>query len=397
MSKLADLERTIHAELVEVWHHLHQNPELSFQEFKTADYIEKLLRESTGVDRIKRVGKTGLWAELKGTAPKQGEGPVIALRGDMDALPIQEESGVPFQSLVPGVMHACGHDVHTASLLGAVRVLERCRDKIPGSVWFFFQPAEEIAQGARLFLTDPEIDFSKLRAIAGIHVYGYLEAGKVMLKEGAFMAAGAGISFTITGRGGHSSSPHKTRDPVTAAGALIMELQTVISRELNPTDTGVLSLCMLQGGTKINIIPNEVSLAGTLRSLSRETQAFLIDAIRRVCKGLSMSMGVSIEMKLDEMQPALINDAGCVKIAEAALNRNIGRENVVFADTANMGGEDFAFYLEKVPGVFMFIGSKSKDAGEVGWHTDTFYTDEEALRTGVIALSGFALEFFGIE
>jgi amidohydrolase/hippurate hydrolase len=396
MSKLTDVEQTVHAELVEVWHHLHQNPELSFQEFKTADYIEKLLRETTGVDRIKRVGKTGLWAELKGTAPKQGEGTVIALRGDMDALPIQEESGVPFQSLVPGVMHACGHDVHTTSLLGAVKVLERYRDRIPGSVWFFFQPAEEVGQGAVTFLQDPEIDFTKIKAIAGIHVMSFLEAGKVGLKEGPLLASANKLSFTIRGEGGHAAAPHRARDPIVAAAALILELQTLVSREVNPVDSAVLSLCFIRGGTKDNIIASDVLIEGTLRTLNKETRDYLFEAIRRVCRGIALSMRVSVDVELIAGTPPLVNDDASVKTAAAALNKIVGPENVVFTKTPDMGGEDFAFYLEKVPGVFILIGSRSKGGKATGMHTADFYTDEEALRLGTLALSGFALESFGI-
>jgi amidohydrolase/hippurate hydrolase len=366
-------------------------------EYKTSDYLEAYIRKTTRADLIQRVGKTGLWVELQGKAPGAESGPIIALRGDMDALPIQEQSGVPFASITPGVMHACGHDVHTSSLLGAIRVLESYRDRIPGRIWFFFQPGEEIQQGAMTFLQDPAIDFGRIKAIAGIHVTGFAEAGKVILKTGPIMAGAQELFFTIAGEGGHAAFPHKTRDPIVAAAALIMELQTLVSREVDPVDAAVISLGRIQGGTRSNIIAGEVCMEGTLRFLNIKTRDYLHEAMRRVCRGISQSLRVSIELEIKTGTPPLCSDEACVKVAETALGKIIGKENVMFAPAASMGGEDFAFYLEKVPGVFMMVGSKSKGGREAPLHTADFYTDEGALTTGILALSGFALESLGIE
>jgi amidohydrolase/hippurate hydrolase len=398
MSKLTDLEESINREITAVWQHLHQNPELSMQEFNTSDYIENALRQISGLDRIKRVGKTGLWVELKGTAPRKGkEEIIIALRGDMDALPIQEKNDLPYKSTVPNVMHACGHDVHTSTLLGAVRTLEKYRDQIPGTIWFFFQPGEETLQGALTFLADPEIDFTKIKAIAAAHVGGRTEAGKVRLRSGPTLASADLLRFRITGQGGHAASPHTARDPIVAAAHLIVQLQTLVSREVKPTEPAVLSLCHIEGGLKDNIIPESVFIEGTLRTVTKETRDYLLDAIKRVNQGIAQSLRVSVELELTNGSPPLVSDPEITKIAERAAKKILGEENIEFSDHAEMGGEDFAFFADKVPGTFISLGTKSKDGREPQMHSPEFYTDPGTIRTGILIYSAFALEYFGVE
>jgi amidohydrolase/hippurate hydrolase len=398
MSKLTDFEKGINKEIVDIWHHLHKNPELSMKEYKTADYIEDALRRTTKVDKIKRVGKTGLWVELKGTAPRQGEEKIIALRGDMDALPIQENNeNLPYRSQVPGVMHACGHDVHTSALLGAVRTLEQYRDKIPGTVWFFFQPGEETLQGAKTFIEDPEIDLTKVKAIAGIHVGGDVEAGKIKLRVGPQLASANVLRFKITGETVHAASPDKGRDPVIAAANLIIQLQTLVSREIKPIEPAVLSLCRIQGGTKDNIIAQDVTIEGTLRTLNKETRIYFEEAIRRICQGVALSLRVTIDFEIEDGSLPLFGDKGVVEIVERAAKKTLGPDNIVFGDHPAMGGEDFAFFTDKIPGAFILLGAKSKAAKEPHGHSPDFYTDESAVRTGILALSGFALEYFGVD
>ncbi|MDR3139873.1 MAG: amidohydrolase [Treponema sp.] len=395
MSELLDLENSINREMVDVWHHLHQNPELSMQEYKTADFIEKALREKTGVDRIKRVGETGLWVELKGADPERGD--IIILRGDMDALPITEQNALPYCSRSPGVMHACGHDVHTSALLGAVRVLEKYRERIHGSIWFFFQPGEESLKGALTFLNDPEIDIAKVKAVAGIHVAGDLESGKVRLKEGPVLASADPLKFLIKGQGGHAAYPHGCRDPLVAAANLIIQLQTLVSRETSPLDAIVLSLCHIQGGSKDNVIPNEISIEGTLRALKKETRTYIQEAIRRICQGIEISLRVSINFEFEGNSLPLYNDGELIKIAEKAAQKALGADSVVFAENPGMAGEDFAFFADKIPGAFIFIGARTKDGPPASGHNPEFYTDEGAVRTGILTLASFALEYFGVD
>ncbi|MDR1784883.1 MAG: amidohydrolase [Spirochaetaceae bacterium] len=397
MSQLHDYVAGVEGGLIEVWHHLHRNPELSMVEFKTADFIEGELKKIPGLHRVKRVGETGVWAELAGAAPRPGA-PVVALRGDMDALPIQEATSVPFKSVIPGVMHACGHDIHTSSLLGAVKVLAaHYRDRIPGKVWFFFQPGEEVLSGARVFLEDREIDFSQVSHIAGIHVSPQHRAGQVCIKNGPAMAGSDFFKITVTGQGSHAAFPQGARDPVTAQASLIGELQTLVSRETDPTDSAVLSVCTIHGGTKNNIIPSEVVLEGTFRFLQRSTQKRIHRAVGRVCKGISLSKNVTVRCDMTVGTPPLINDDGCFKRAERALTKAFGKANVLFAPAPMMGSEDFAFFMEKVPGVFMMIGALPRGAEPMGLHTPTFAADPGALRSGVTALCAYALESFGIE
>ncbi|HWS41597.1 MAG TPA: M20 family metallopeptidase [Pseudoflavonifractor sp.] len=397
MSELIDIERGIHAQSVESWHHLHRNPELSMREYNTADYIERALRETTGVDRVKRVDETGVWAELVGTASRQGPERTLVLRGDMDALPIQEKNELPFRSAVPGVMHACGHDVHTASLLASVRILEQYRDRIPGTVWFFFQPGEEVMGGALTFLADTEIDFERVSGAVGIHVAGNLEAGKIRLKEGPVLASADTLHFRILGESGHAAYPAAARDAVVAAANLIVQLQTLVSREVGATDSAVLTLGRIAGGTKDNIIAQEVRIDGTLRTLSKEVRAHLQQAIRRVCDGIGLSLRVTIELEIEQGSVPLVNDGAYVKLAERAAKRVLGEDSVSWSDVPGLAGEDFAYFLDRVPGAFVFIGSQTPGGPPAKGHTPEFYTDKDALRVGSLLLSSVALEFFGVD
>ncbi|MDR1932052.1 MAG: amidohydrolase [Spirochaetales bacterium] len=397
MSVLQELTAGIENQMREVWRHLHRNPELSMKEYHTADYIEELLRESVTDGRIKRVGKTGIWVELAGKAPAAGTETIFALRGDMDALPIQEENDLPYKSAVPGVMHACGHDVHTAALLGAVKVLQHYLDRIPGKLWFFFQPGEETLSGALTFLEDPDIDFGKLSGIAGVHVAGDLDAGKVRLKEGPVLASADLIKIRVTGQDGHAAYPHNTRDPIVAAAHLIVELQTLVSREVNPLDSAVLSLGLIRGGTKDNIIARDVYIEGTLRTLDKEVRTSLQDSIRRVSRGVALALRVSIDVEIENGALPLINDSGMVKIAVNGLEKTFGAGNVVFAKYPRMGGEDFSYFTDKVPGVFIFIGAKTQGGKSVIGHTVEFYTDPQSVKSGILAFCSFALEAFGID
>jgi amidohydrolase/hippurate hydrolase len=394
MGALQDFVDAVEAGSVDLWKQLHKNPELSMNEYKTAEYVEQLLRKNTRADRIERVGETGIWVELVGTG--QGEQRILALRGDMDALPIQEETGLPYASVIPGVMHACGHDVHTASLLGALRVLENYKDKISGRIWFFFQPGEEQMAGALSFLADKRIEFSRLNAIAGIHAAGNLDVGKVRLKAGPVLASSDLIKLHISGEEGHAAAPHKTRDPIVAAANLIVQLQTLVSRELNPLDSAVLSLGVISGGTKDNIVARDVYIEGTLRTLSKETRSAMQKAIRRIGEGIALSLRVKVDVKIEEGALPLINDAGLVKIAETGLKKAFGEKNITFAEQPGMAGEDFSYYTDKVPGVFIFIGVKSSKKKPALGHTAEFYTDPHSVKYGILTLSAFALEYFGV-
>ncbi|MDR1211176.1 MAG: amidohydrolase, partial [Spirochaetaceae bacterium] len=240
------------------------------------------------------------------------------------------------------------------------------------------------------------IDFSKLNAIAGIHAAGDLTAGKVRLKAGPVLASADLIRLHITGEEGHAAAPHKARDSIVAAANLIVQLQTLVSRELNPLDSAVLSLGVISGGTKDNIIARDVHIEGTLRTLNKETRSSMQEAIRRNSEGIALSLRVKVDVDIEEGALPLINDAGLVKIAETGLKKALGEQNVTFAEYPGMAGEDFSYYTDKVPGVFIFIGVKSDEKEPARGHTAEFYTDPHSVKYGVLTLSAFALEYFGV-
>lgn len=397
MSSIIAFVNQLEPKLVEVWHTLHQHPELSMKEYNTSNYLWNELKEHTRAARIKRVGETGIWVELVGKKRGRYSERVLVLRGDMDALPIQEETHLQYQSIVPNVMHACGHDVHSSILLGAVFTLEKYIDQIEGRIWFFFQPGEEVMQGALTFLADPEIDFAKVDSVVGIHVAGDVPVGRIRLRTGPVLASSDDLSFIVQGTSGHAAAPQNSKDAIVASAELILQLQTLISRETSPTDSAVLSLGSINGGVKNNVIAGHVKIEGTLRTLDNKTRRQLQEGIRRIAKGISISTRNSIAVNIKNGSAPLINDSKCVRIAEYAAKKLLGEDSIVYAKFPGLAGEDFAYFTEKVPGVFIFIGAQSKNAPPARGHTPTFYTDPQALRTGLLALSGFALEYFGIQ
>ncbi|GHV94536.1 amidohydrolase [Spirochaetia bacterium] len=397
MNSIEEFEKNIHGELVKMWHELHAHPELSMQEFQTAAYIEDALHRTVKNIDIKRVGKTGIWVQLRGTARDKTEEDVIILRADMDALPINENNDLPYRSQNPGIMHACGHDVHTTILFGTLRVLEHFRDTIPGTIWFFFQPGEEVLEGALSFLSDPAIDFSRPRAVAGIHQGTNLEAGKIRLMKGVSLAGTDSLRISLRGPGGHGSAPQNTRDPVSAAAYLIAQLQTIVSRETSPLDSAVLSFCSIHGGSRDNIIPEEVVIEGTLRTFTQKTRTNIQESICRICRGTAESLGVKIEPEFLKHSPPLNNDPAIVEIAGRAVQKLLGADNLEIGEKPRMGGEDFAFFAEKIPSVFIIAGSRTPGGKQVNNHQAEFYTDEGTLRGGILALSGFALEYFKVD
>lgn len=397
MEKLIELVDKLEPNLIEVWHFLHQHPELSMQEYNTANYLENKLKAYTNKVSIRRVGETGLWVELIGGKKGKNSNRVLVLRGDMDALPIQENTNLPYKSVIPNVMHACGHDVHSTILLGTVSILEKYVDQIEGRIWFFFQPGEEVMKGALTFLNDSRIDFSKVSAVAGIHVIGDVLAGKIRLKTGPVLASSDDINLTVKGKSGHAAAPQNSRDAIVASADLIIQLQNLISRETDPTDPTVLTLGTIHGGVKNNVIAGEVRIAGTLRTLNVKTRKALHEGIYRVAKGIEISTGVSIIVDIKDGSSPLLNDPKYVQIAEVVAKQLLGDDSVVHAQVPGLAGEDFAYFTEKVPGVFIFIGAQSENAVPARGHTPSFYTDSKALRTGVIELSGFALKYLNVE
>ena len=383
-SRIQELASTLHPEVVGLRRHLHAHPELSFEEAQTAAYVEAQLA-GLGLDIQTGVGGHGLVALLHGQAP--GPGRVIALRADMDALPIHEANEVPYRSRHTGVMHACGHDAHTASLLGTARILSRLRDQFAGTVKFLFQPAEErLPGGASLMIRDGALDAPRVEAILGQHVQPYLDSGKIGIRSGMYMASADEIYLRVIGKGGHAAHPAHFIDPVMITAQMLVSLQQVISRS-DPRIPAILSFGKLQAQGATNIIPDEVYVEGTLRCLDETKRHAALAQVRRIVEQVASMYGGRAELDIRLGYPVLHNDEALAQRNRAQIAAYVGEENVVDLDIW-MAAEDFAWYTQEVPGCFYRLGTRNEARGIThGLHTPQFDIDEDALRlsTGLMA------------
>ncbi len=376
------------AEAVETRRYLHAHPEVSWREVETSRFIEAKLRE-LGLENIRRgFGGTecGVVADLIGGAP----GPCVALRADIDALPLEEENTFAHRSCRAGAMHACGHDGHMAALLGAARLLSERRAEIAGRVRFLFQPAEEHGRrsGAREMVAEGVLD--GVDAIGGMHLWTFVPTGRVLWRNGPIMASSDGWSATFTGRGGHGAMPHQAVDPTVAAAAFIGALQTIASREIDPTEAVVVSLGKLNAGEAFNIIPNTVDLLGTIRTFNAEVRGGIEERIRRIAEGIAAAYRCTAHVELDYMYPSVVNHPGATallrEVAEAVVGADEVRESPLWTVS-----EDFSYYLEKIPGTFFFVGCGNGEKGtDYPHHSPRFDVDEDALPTAIALLSAYA-------
>jgi amidohydrolase len=357
--------------LVELRRELHRQPELSWKEEGTARRVRTFLEE-VGLSVRGPLARTGLVADI-------GGGPrTVMLRADLDALPIQEESTAPYASAVPGVMHACGHDGHTAMGAVAARVLARRR--LPGRVRMLFQPAEEGEGGAQACVADGVMD--GVDEVYGVHLWNELPAGVLGVKAGPLMAAVDRLRIVIHGRGGHGAQPHRAADPVVAACHVVLALQTVVSREISPVHPAVLTIGSLRGGEAFNVIPDEVVLLGTLRTFDAEVRSSLPGRIERIASGVAGGLGCRATVEVKNGNPAVINHERAAEIARRAAVAVVGEQNVVSPEPT-MGGEDMAIYFEQAPGCFVFVGSRNPAKGfDQPHHSPRFDFDEDALAIG---------------
>ena len=386
---LLDAARAIEPMIVEDRRRIHSHPELAYQEEQTSGLVRTRLEE-LGIPFRSGIAKTGIVATIKGDL---GDGPCVLLRADMDALPIDEKSGVTFASHVPGVMHACGHDAHTAMLLGAARLLLDRRAGFAGTVKLMFQPAEEGAGGApRMIdagvLTDPPVD-----AAFALHVRPNLAAGKVACSTGPQLAGADGFTITVEGRGGHAAEPHKAVDPVVVGAQVVVALQTLIAREVDPTASAVLTLGTFNAGERFNVIAGRAVITGTIRTLDDELFLHLEQRMRELATGVASALRATARVDLIGRCPPLVNDAAMAEHLAATARSLVVADSVV-AMQPEMWAEDFAFVLEKVPGAILWLGVKS-DA----WpqpkaiHTAEFDLDESALAIGSSVMAGAALDY----
>jgi len=367
----------------------HQYPELGFDEHRTSKIIGEALKEM-GLAPKMNVGKTGVTADLT-----FGEGPTIALRADMDALPMQETSGLDFSSKHNGVMHACGHDGHMAMLLGAAKVLTQNGDSFNGTVRFIFQPAEEGAGGARYMIEDGCLD--GVDEIYGIHVWNYQPVGEVGITDGPVMAAADMFKINIKGIGGHGAAPQGTVDAVVVASHLVQVLQTIVSRNTNPLEGTVVTVGKINGGHNFNIIADEVTLSGTARAYTEKNRNFIKIRMAEIIDGVAKTFGAEISFDYEDGYPPTINHTvpanKVLKAAERVVGEKAGMPYL------SMGGEDFSYYLQKIPGCFFFVGSAPNDQElfETPHHCSHFTMDERALLVGPSIYLNLVDDLLGIK
>ena len=384
-SEIKDIEKNI----IDWRRDFHQYPELGFDEHRTSKIIGEALKEM-GLAPQMNVGKTGVTADLT-----FGEGPTIALRADMDALPMQETSGLDFSSKHDGVMHACGHDGHMAMLLGAAKVLTQNGDSFNGTVRFIFQPAEEGAGGARYMIEDGCLD--GVDEIYGIHVWNYQPVGEVGITDGPVLAAADMFEIKIKGIGGHGAAPQGTIDAVVVASHLVQALQTIVSRNTNPLESTVVTIGTINGGHNFNIIADEVTLSGTARAYTEENCNLIKTRMAEIIDGVAKTFGAEISFDYEDGYPPTINHTDPANKVLKAAKRVVGEKAGMHY--LSMGGEDFSYYLQKIPGCFFFVGSAPNDQKlfETPHHCSHFTMDEKALLVGPSIYLNLVDDLLGIK
>ena len=378
ISEIASQSKEIHQWIVEKRRTIHRHPELMYEEFETSTLVQNTLKE-LNIPYKKDIAITGVVGTIG-----NGNGPCIALRADMDALPIHEETDIDFKSEIDGKMHACGHDCHTAMLLGAARVLKENEDKINGTIKLIFQPAEEGGAGGKMMREQGVLLDPKVQQIFALHVAGTIPVGTLASREGTLLAATSSIKILVKGKGGHAAAPHNTNDPVVTGSKIVVELQTLVSRELNPLEPGVISITMANAGSAFNVIPSTMELQGTIRSLTIEGVSNLQTRVKEVAQSIAKANRCEAEVSFPGNDyPPTINDAGCWQLGKSAAKEILGEENLIEMLDPIMGGEDFAYYTEEVPGCFSFLGVGNPDIDAVyDVHHPMFKVDEKALSLG---------------
>lgn len=369
--------------------HLHANPELSYQEFETAKFVVDKLK-SYGIEVQEGVAETGVVGLIRGKNPDKK---IIALRGDMDALPIIEENDVPYKSKNEGVMHACGHDVHTTSLLGAAQILQSIKDQFEGTIKLIFQPGEEkLPGGASLMIKDGALQNPSPSKIIGQHVMPFIEVGKVGFREGMYMASADEIYFTVKGKGGHAAMPEKNIDPVVITSHIIVALQQIVSRYAAPKIPSVLSFGDVRAIGATNVIPNEVKVQGTFRTMDEEWRAEAHERITSIAKGIAEGMGATVDMNICKGYPFLVNEPELTRRNKAGAIEYLGEENVVDLDIW-LAAEDFSYYSQEMDACFYRLGTRNEEKGIISSvHTPTFDIDEDALEIGVGLMTWLAVK-----
>ncbi len=388
--RIKNISNQIFPGLVNLRRELHKYPEIAFNEYQTSERIAKELKK-LGLDFKKGIAKTGVVALLN----KRKKGRSVALRADMDALPIEEQTKFPYRSKNKGMMHACGHDVHMTCVIGAAKILTRLKDELPGKVKFIFQPSEEVPPGgAKPMIQAGVLENPKVSGIFGLHCDTSIPVGRIGVREGPTMAQADSFDVIVTGTGGHGARPHDGVDAIVVASQVIQALQTIPSRKINPLEPVVISVGKIEGGTARNIICDRVLLKGTARSLSKQVARRIPALLKTIISGITKSAGASFELDYSPGYPVLTNHPGATDLARATVAEMFGKQAVFEIKKPTMGGEDFAYYLQKVPGSFLRLGIRNPEKKAVyPWHHPKFTVDEDAITIGSAILAGVAFDF----
>lgn len=389
MSAVLSVMKELEPEYIKIRRYLHQHPELSYNEVNTTEFIKQELTKY-GIEVFNNGKFTGVIGVLKGSAP----GKTIALRADIDALPVKENTGLDFASVNEGCCHACGHDLHMTTLLAAARLLSKYSHQLQGTVKFFFQPAEEKLGGSETIINNGFLE--DVDAIFGIHTWPDVPGGSIGIKKGPMMAGSDSFKITITAPGGHAAHPHKTPDPIAAAAYMITQLQTIVARELNPLDSAVITVGKMTAGTAANIIPSEVVLEGSMRYLLPETRKKIHESIKRITEGTAISLRVHAATEIISGCGPVIGTDELVDMVELSAGKLLGTDKISILPAASMGSEDFSAYLAEKPGAFFRIGTGTDNPNShLALHNGKLLFSEDAIAAGAVTLCGVAFLFTG--